>query len=265
MTALLERKDRALDDLHRERDSRSAERDVLSIERDHFKVAYETAETERSHLKVAYEEAEAEAERQRLDKVLQQLLRRQSGPKSERLASEQFHLALESIEQDLESAAAAAEATAAGDPEESRQRRKRAPAKRNLGHLPEHLPHDETRIEPEDTTCPCCGGPLHAIGVETTKRLHIIPMKLRVRVIHGPKYGCRTCAEAMVQAPAPRQHHPRRSAHRGAARPHRGGQVSGRPAGLSPVPDLRPRRRHPRPPNPVRLAGADGVVGDGPV
>lgn len=44
---------------------------------------------------------------------------------------------------------------------------------------------------------------MHEIAVETTKRLHITPMKLRVRAIVRPKYGCRSCAEAVVQAPAP--------------------------------------------------------------
>src|SRR5512135_3396211 len=187
MTALVERQGSVLASLQEERDSAISERDRLKEERDHFKAAYE----------------EAEAERQRLDEFLQQVLRRQSGPKSERLDPEKFQLALENIEQDRVTAAAAAEEAAAGNPEESRRRRRRAPAKRTLGHLPEHLPHDEIRLEPEDKTCPCCGGQIHEIGVETSRRLHIIPMKLRVRVIIRPKYGCRGCAAAVVQAPAP--------------------------------------------------------------
>jgi transposase len=184
MAALLEQKEGAIN--------------TLCHERDHLKTAYEKAEAERSHLKVAYEEAEAE--RRRLDAVLQQLLHRQSGPRSERLDPEQLQLALENVEQDFATAAAAGEA--AGDTEDV-LRRRRAPAKRNLGHLPDHLPHEEIRIEPADTACPCCGGAMHEIAVEMSKRLHITPMKLRVRVILRPRYGCRTCAEAVVQAPAP--------------------------------------------------------------
>jgi chromosome segregation ATPase len=57
--------------------SLTLERDELAAERDHFKAAYE----------------EAEAERRRLDEVLQQLKRAQSGPKSERLDPDQFQLA----------------------------------------------------------------------------------------------------------------------------------------------------------------------------
>lgn len=191
--ALLEQRETALASL-------ILDRDATAAERDHFKDAYEEAEAERSHLKVAYEEAEAE--RRRLDDVLQKLLRRQHGPKSERLDPEQFQLALETIEQDQATTATAAEEAAAGTPEESRRRRK-APAKRNLGHLPAHLPRDAVRIEPESTTCPCCGGAMHEIDADITERLHIIPMKLRVRVTIRPKYACRSCAEAVVQAPAP--------------------------------------------------------------
>ncbi|WP_162801405.1 IS66 family transposase [Azospirillum brasilense] len=153
---------------------------------------------ERDHFKAAYEEAEAE--RQRLDEVLQQLKRAQSGPKSERLDPEQFQLALENVEQDLATAAAAREEAAVDTPGEGRRR---APARRTLGHLPRHLEREEVRIEPADTTCPCCGGAMHEIAVETSERLHITPMKLRVRATLRPKYGCRSCAEAVVQAPAP--------------------------------------------------------------
>jgi Asp-tRNA(Asn)/Glu-tRNA(Gln) amidotransferase B subunit len=83
----------------------------LTAERDHFRAAYE----------------EAEAERQKLDRILQQLNRAQSGPKSERLDPDQFQLALENVEQDLAAAAAAREEAAAGNPGEARRKR-RAPA-----------------------------------------------------------------------------------------------------------------------------------------
>jgi transposase len=58
-------------------------------------------------------------------------------------------------------------------------------------------------IEPADRNCPCCGGVLHQIDVEETERLDAVPLRLRVRVIKRPIYGCRSCAEAVVQAPAP--------------------------------------------------------------
>jgi transposase len=58
-------------------------------------------------------------------------------------------------------------------------------------------------IEPADSICPCCGGAMHQIGVEETERLDAVPLRLRVRVTKRPIYGCRSCAEAVVQAPAP--------------------------------------------------------------
>jgi transposase len=58
-------------------------------------------------------------------------------------------------------------------------------------------------IAPEDTNCPCCRSPMHAIGEDTAERLDVIPAQFRVIVTHRPKYACRACEEAVVQAPAP--------------------------------------------------------------
>ena len=41
------------------------------------------------------------------------------------------------------------------------------------------------------------------IGEDTSEMLDIVPAQLRVKVIRRPRYGCRTCEEAVVQAPAP--------------------------------------------------------------
>jgi transposase len=160
------------------------ERNGLKSERDHFKGAFE----------------EADAERQRLELVIRQLVRAQFGRKSERLDPEQFQLTLENLEQEI--AAAKAPRQNAEDAEENRRVR-RAPARRNLGHLPAHLERYEVVIEPEDRNCPCCGGAMHQIDVEETERLDAVPLRLRVRVTRRPIYGCRRCAEAVVQAPAP--------------------------------------------------------------
>src|SRR5438132_3799210 len=58
-------------------------------------------------------------------------------------------------------------------------------------------------IEPEDTNCPCCRAPMHVIGEETSQRLDVVPAQFRVIVTHRPKYACRACEQAVVQAPAP--------------------------------------------------------------
>jgi len=160
------------------------ERNGLKSERDHFKGAFE----------------EADAERQRLELVIRQLLRAQFGRKSERLDPGQFQLTLENLEQEIAAAKAPRQEAADSD---ANRRPRRAPARRNLGHLPAHLERDEVVIEPADRSCPCCGGALHPIGVEETERLDAVPLRLRVRVTRRPIYGCRSCAEAVVQAPAP--------------------------------------------------------------
>lgn len=159
--------------------------DSVTKERDHFKTAFE----------------EAEAERQRLQHLLKQLQRAQFGRKSERLDPDQLQLSLESIEQDASLASTAEEN--AGGSEDSKTRRRRQPARRNLGHLPQHLPRVEEIIDIADKTCPSCGEDMHQISVEDSERLDIVPAKLRVVVTKRPIYGCRTCGDAPVQAPAP--------------------------------------------------------------
>ena len=58
-------------------------------------------------------------------------------------------------------------------------------------------------IDVEDKACPCCRGMLHVIGEDRAEMLDYVPAQLRVRVIRRPRYGCRACEEAVVQAPAP--------------------------------------------------------------
>src|SRR3954463_6896215 len=91
----------------------------------------------------------------RLELVIRQLVRAQFGRKSERLDPEQFQLILENLDQEI--AATKAPRQEAEDSDATRRPR-RAPARRNLGHLPAHLERYEVVIEPEDRNCPCCGG-----------------------------------------------------------------------------------------------------------
>src|SRR5467141_2180423 len=132
----------------------------------------------------------------RLRHLLQQLRRAQFGRKSERLDPEQLQLAIE----DLETAVAAEDAeqdkTA---PIEEAPKKKR---KTNRGSLPAHLPRMHITLAPDSTACPCCHGVMHVIGEETAERLDKIPAQYQVIVTHRPKYGCRSCEGAIVQAPA---------------------------------------------------------------
>jgi transposase len=49
---------------------------------------------------------------------------------------------------------------------------------------------------------PICGGAMHVIGEDRSQRLDVIPAQYRVLVTRRPKYACRACHEAIVQAPA---------------------------------------------------------------
>ena len=93
-------------------------------------------------------------------------------------------------------------------PPKTRQSRRRdggahKPANRNRGALPAHLPRYEVVIDIESKECPCCGGALHVIGDDRTEMLDLVPAQLRVKVVCRPRYGCRACEGAVVQAPAP--------------------------------------------------------------
>jgi transposase len=126
-----------------------------------------------------------------------QLQRAQFGRRSEKLDPEQLLLTLEDIEQ------AIAANEAADDKKDPAAARARSEKRRvNRGALPAHLPRVDVTIEPDDINCPCCRAPMHVIGEETSERLDVIPAQFQVIVTHRPKYACRACEQAVVQAPA---------------------------------------------------------------
>jgi transposase len=170
--------------------SLQAEHNAVLAERD-------AVRTERDLIREEREAAQAEIEKLRL--LIRQLQRGQFGRRSEKLDPDQLQLGLEDLEQTVAAAEAAQEevATRNSAPRSPRSRR------RNLGALPAHLPRIETLIDVEDKSCPCCGGDLHVIGEDTSEMLDVVPAQLRVKVIRRPRYGCRACEEAVVQAPAP--------------------------------------------------------------
>src|SRR3954467_1832357 len=140
---------------------------------------------------------ELQAENEKLWQLIQRLLRHRYGPRSEKLDLEQLQLVLEDAEQ------SAAEDDAATDATEPAERRRRiAAVNRNRGALPAHLPRYEVVIDVESKKCPCCGV-LHVIGDDRTEMLDLVPAQLRVKVVCRPRYGCRTCEGAVVQAPPP--------------------------------------------------------------
>jgi transposase len=144
---------------------------------------------------------ELTAENDKLRALIHKLLRHRFGRRSEQLSSDQLQLAMEDIEQEIAEHNAAEDAAAQS--EETRRRRRVARPRRNLGALPAHLPRDEVVIDVDSKQCPCCGGTLHFIGETRTEMLDIVPAQLRVKVIRRPRYGCRGCGDAVVQASAP--------------------------------------------------------------
>jgi transposase len=183
MREVIAQQNAALVSLQVERDTAWSERNAACVERDLIREKHDAVQ--------------AEIEKLRL--LIRQLQRGQFGRRSERLDPDQLQLGLEDLEQTAAAAEAAQEELAA------RNSTPRAPRvrRRNLGSLPAHLPRIEVLVDLEDKSCPCCGGALHVIGEDTSEMLDIVPAQLRVKVIRRPRYACRSCEEAVVQAPAP--------------------------------------------------------------
>ncbi len=139
------------------------------------------------------------AEVDRLKAIIEALQRHRFGRRSEQLDPDQLQLALEEVE------------TALAEAEHARDKTSRAfaerPRKTNRGSLPAHLERIEQVVDVEEVegvrACPCCGGALHQIGEDVSERLDVVPTTFRVLVTRRPRYGCRACESAVVQAPAP--------------------------------------------------------------
>lgn len=138
----------------------------------------------------------AEAELARLHDIIAALRRHRFGARSEKLDDEQLEMAFEDTETALAVVAASLDAVAPA-PREPRRR------KTNRGRLPAHLPRVEQVVDIENKACGCCGGALHVIGEDVSERLDVVPTTFRVLVTRRPRYGCRECEAAPVQAPAP--------------------------------------------------------------
>lgn len=137
-------------------------------------------------------------ESERLRQIIREFQRHRFGRRAESLSEDQMQLALEDTEQE------AATVQATSEQANPTERKLRAARRRtNRGNLPAHLPRIETVVDVASTVCPCCAGALHRIGEDVSERLDVVPAQFRVLVVRRPKYACRTCAEAVVQAPAP--------------------------------------------------------------
>ncbi len=155
---------------------------------------------ERAARRVLEQELATLAEQnRRLEHLLREFRQALHGRKSEKLGADERQLAFEDLEAavaEVETAQAAAGAVRSGTRPEG------ASIRRHLGRLPQELPRLERVLEPKSTLCPCGCGEMTRIGEDRSERLDITPAQFRVIVTVRPKYACRRCAGAVVQATA---------------------------------------------------------------
>jgi transposase len=136
-----------------------------------------------------------------LEHLVEQLLRRQYGPRSERLDPNQLRL----FDDD------AAEASAESQPAEAVPEDRGAPTRtwrrRDRQVLPEHLPRERIVLElsEQERACPGCGRPRMPFGEEVSEQLEYVPAALFVRQFVRRKYACRSCQEHVAVAGKPPQ------------------------------------------------------------
>ena len=143
--------------------------------------------------------AGAEAMVAHLKLMIAKLKREQYGASSERGRKllDQLEMQLE----DLETAAAEAEAAIEPASDETTTVRPFTRVKPVRGPLPAHLPRERV-VVPAPTACPCCGGKLAKLGVTITETLESIPRSYKVIQTVREKFSCRSC-EKITQPPAP--------------------------------------------------------------
>lgn len=142
----------------------------------------------------------SEEARRRLELIISDLRHDRFGPKSEKLTLNQYQLPLEDVETAegmLDAAQEKAEPAIHGKPSRDGSR------SANRGPLPAHLPHIERM--PQNVQCPCGRSPMTMIGEDVSERLDVVPAQFRMMVTRRPKYACRRCSGAVVQAHA-REH-----------------------------------------------------------
>jgi transposase len=138
---------------------------------------------------------------EQLEHQLELLLRRQFGPRRERVDPDQLRL----FTDDSPDAAAETDVEAPAEPEVAQPRRKWR--RRGRQRLPEDLPREriEYELSPAELPCPDCGHPRVKIGEETSEQLEYVPSSLHVIVHARFRYACRACQEHVAIADKPPQ------------------------------------------------------------
>jgi transposase len=128
---------------------------------------------------------------ERLQLLVVKLKRMQFGTSSEKLARhiDQLELCLEELESNRAAASSVNESTGP----------LRQPVRRAL---PRELPRETTILQPDETTCPDCGGTLDRLSEDVSEMLEYVPARFKVIRTVRPKLSCRRC-DRIVQQPAP--------------------------------------------------------------
>ena len=141
------------------------------------------------------------AEIERLRLLIVRLQRLQFGRKSEKLERqiEQLQLQLEDLEEGAAKKRQQATSTLPPPAAAIFASVTDKPARRAL---PDHLPRQTETHQPEQDSCPGCGGELRKLGEDVSEMLEYVPARFKVIRHVRPKLSCTKC-DVIVQAEAP--------------------------------------------------------------
>lgn len=82
---------------------------------------------------------------------------------------------------------------------------RKRPQKRGPKPIPEHLPRDVERLDPEESerTCACCNKPMKCVDEIVTEELTVKPPEFRVTQYVRGKWSCKDCMTGHVVKPLP--------------------------------------------------------------
>jgi transposase len=142
-----------------------------------------------------------DAELERLQLIIARLRRLQFGRKSEKIQREieQLELQLEDLEEGAAEKKQRAGSTLPPPAAAIFASVTEKPARRAL---PDHLPRQTETHQPEQDSCPGCGGELRKLGEDVSEMLEYVPARFKVIRHVRPKLSCTKC-DVIVQADAP--------------------------------------------------------------
>jgi hypothetical protein len=170
---------------------------IIARQADEFTVARQELSSARSELSAAKSGLQVKTlEIEKLKLTIARLRKMAFGKSSEKIHREiaQLELSLEELESEVPTDFD----DDAGSPVNDETAK---PEKRKRRALPDHLPREEVRHEPQGD-CAQCGGTLKQVGEDVTEILDYVPGHFRVIRHVRPSLSCRSC-ESMVQRPMP--------------------------------------------------------------